>query len=297
VSGNRVKRLLLYFTAAIVLLGFAACSEDGDTGFSPQPTAPSLPSLSTMAMDVSFFGVGAVAGSAVEAADPAIRPAVGNKRNWIEAAVRVMYAQLLFYDAFEEPIGAFAAAIHSVPQHQADGSWLWTYIFVEGGIDYGIFLYGKVVDDHVEWRMEVSSTDPAFTLDHFVWLDGHSQRDDRFGYWQFYKPVPPAPASARLYMASMTPGVPSVRVDWQRNGPGDRSLTVVVNEVGSPDEGDALAFHKAPAEHTLDVHDEGLQEDHNVTWYPDGSGSLTVPNYNGGQKACWDTRQEDVACP
>lgn len=288
---------MMVVVAPIVLLGFAACSDDTSPVSNPAPVPPSLPGASTMTMDLSFFGVGNGGASAAGAVEQSIRQTVGNKSNWIEAAVRVLYVHLTFYDAFEEPIGAFVAAAHSIPQPQADGSWLWTFIFVEDGIDYGIFLYGKVVDDHVEWRMEVSSNDPAFMLDHFVWFDGHSQLDDSFGYWQFYTPVLTPPSSARLYMASMTPGVPAVRIDWLNPGPGEHRLAVLVNAVGSPEEGDVLAFRDTPAANTVDFHDEDLQEDHNITWYLDGSGSITVPNYNGGQIACWDTKQEDVVCP
>ena len=63
--------------------------------------------------------------------------------------MRVLFVQLTVFDVFEEPIGAFAAAIHSIPQLQPDGSYLWTFIFVENGIDYSIFLYGKEESDHV----------------------------------------------------------------------------------------------------------------------------------------------------
>jgi hypothetical protein len=291
-------RTVLYVLASVVLLGFAACSSDDDTVSNPAAGGPGLPSMSTMTMDLSFFGIGGMGGSASRIGDiEGLRSAAGSKTNWIEAAVRALYVQLTFYDAFEEPIGAFAAAINSIPQPQEDGSWLWTFIFVEDGNDYGIFLYGQEVDDHVDWRMEVSSNHPAFILDHFVWFDGQSQVDGSFGYWQFYNPVLTPPASARLYMAAATPGVPSVRMDWQHFGPRDHSLMLTVNEVGSPDQGDILALYESPTMSTLDYHDEDLQENHNITWYPDGSGDITVPDYNNGQTACWDTNQEDVICP
>jgi hypothetical protein len=33
-----------------------------------------------------------------------------------------------------------------------------------------------------------------------------------------------------------------------------------------------------------------------ITWFADGSGSLTVPDYNNGDQACWDTEQRNEAC-
>jgi hypothetical protein len=288
--------ITLWTAAAIALLGLAACSDDDAPLAPPAPDAPALPNISTMTMDLSFFGISGD-GLLQSRSDTGAAGAAATRRNWIEAAVRALYVQLLFYDAFRDPIAAFAAAASATPQQQPDGSWLWTFIFVEDDVEYGIFLYGEVEDDHVNWRMEVSSNDPAFPLDHFVWFDGQSQLDDSAGYWQFYTPVMTPPASVRLYMAASTPGLQSVRMDWANSPTGEHSLVVTVNEVGGADEGDILAFTASPTTSAIDYHDADVPEDHNITWYADGSGSLTVPDYNGGQKACWDTDKEDTDCP
>jgi hypothetical protein len=274
----------LWTAAAIVLLGLAACSDDDNPVSTPTTVAPTLPDMSTMTMDLSAFGLSGD-GLLQSGSDTGVVGAALTKRNWIEAAVRALHLQLLFYDAFRDPVAAF------------DGSWLWTFIFVEDDLEYSIFLYGLVEDDHVNWRMEVSSNDPAFMLDHFVWFDGQSQRDESSGYWQFYKPMITPPASARLYMAASTTGVQSVRMDWANAGPGDHSLVVTVNEEDSPDEGDVLAFAKSDNSSAINYHDEDLQQDHSIIWYPDGSGSITVPDYNNAEKACWDTNQENAPCP
>ena len=223
--------------------------------------------------------------------------AVIAKRNWIEAAVRALYVHLTFYDALDEPIGAFAAASHITPRPQTDGSWLWAFAFVEDAAEYDVFLYGRIEGDHVDWRMEVACSSPALMLDHFVWFDGQSQRDESFGYWQFYTPLTAPATGARLYMASMTPGVRKVRMDWESFGPGDHRVSVIVNEVGSPDEGDLVVFDQSPTVTVIEYHDQDRWETHNVTWYPDGSGNTTAPDYNRGRMACWDSRQDNIVCP
>lgn len=272
-------------------LGFSACGDE-PTGPGTETGAPPLPDLSTMMIDLSFFGIETVGGSSTGGTLEDGSRAAGDRSNWIEAAVRALYVKLTFYDAFEEPVGAFAAAVNTVPQQQPDGSWLWTFIFVEGGIEYGIYLNGIAVEDHVEWRMEVSSDNPEFPLDHFVWFDGESMIDDSAGFWQFYVPGDVATSGT-----AVTVGVPSVRIDWTNPSPYEHRLTLLVNEVGSPDEGDWLQFYDSSSVSRLDYHNEDLQQDSNITWYPDGSGSITVPDYNGGFTACWDTNQQNVACP
>jgi len=288
------------FLFAVLFL--PACSSD-DNPVQPQPNtseAPTLPAMSTMVLTLDFFGVPmpevdprsiltGKPGPELEAADAA------NHTNWINAFVRVLWLKLLVYDALEEPIGAFALAIHSVPQKQSDGGWLWTYIFVEDNVEYSVFLYGKVVGDRAEWRLEVSTNAPDFLLDHFVWFTGQSMLNNTEGYWQFYEPV--FPASAASAVAGATDGIQSARIDWEHITPTDHRLTVTVNKPGDPDEGDTLEFHESLSIGEVNHYDAGEDRRSNITWYPNGTGSITVWDYNNGEPACWDERQQDTDCP
>lgn len=297
---NKLIRTAICFVAVAALAGLAACSKEDSSGvFGTTNTgagAPDLPAMSSMTMDLSFFGIDGTSVAQAKAMDGEMMlVAAGNKTNFINAVVRVLYIQLTLYDILEEPVGAFAAAIHSIPQPQPDGSYLWTFIFVEDGNEYSIFLYGKVVGDHVEWRLEVSTDVPGLALDHFVWFDGESKLDESGGYWQFYKPVLSGEALAS--MGAVTDGAPVARMDWEHDGNTEHRLTVLANEVGSPDEGDMLVFHTTPSTGTIHYHDADAVDDQNITWHVDGSGSLTVSDYNDGQPACWNAEQEDTVCP
>jgi hypothetical protein len=297
---TKIMRTAMCFVAVVALASLAACSkQDGDGLLGATNTgadAPKLPAMSTMTMDLSFFGVDGTSTAQAKAMDEGMMLAApGNKTNFINAVVRVLYIQLTLYDILEEPVGAFAAAIHSVPQPQPDGSYLWTFIFVDGANEYSIFLNGKVVGDHVEWRLEVSTNNPELVLDHFVWFSGESKLDDSGGYWQFYKPV--ASGAALATTGAGTDGAAVVRMDWENYGGAEHRLTVLANEVGGPDEGDMLVFHETPSTGTIDYYDAETLDDQNITWHVDGSGSLTVGGYNDGQQACWNTRQEDTVCP
>ena len=276
--------------AALVLVVLFGCSNDA-TSPSEKNTAkaPALPSAATMALDFDFPAEeqASVSDAEIRAGTPNASTLASNaeRNHWINALVRAAYVALVTYDHLEEPAAAFALAIHSVPQLQDDGSYLWTYIFVDHktDVEYQIFLYGLQGDASVTWRMEVSSNDPALSLDHFVWFTGESANDEHSGYWQFYMPV------------DATTGSETARIDWLKQ-PGERRLTITVNGAGVPNEGDVLDFHRTTAQSTIDYTDASAGITSNITWYPDGSGSLQVPDYNNGEKACWDTRQRDVAC-
>lgn len=295
-----MKRFVNLMTVCLLVAAsatsFTACSKDSIDLMSANDDAPQLPSQSTMLLDLSFFGVDDIKSASQQSAQAdAMLASAGNHSNWIQAVVRVIFLQLSLYDALEEPVGAFAAAINAVPQAQSDGSYLWTFIFVDEGVEYGIFLYGIQVGNRVEWRMEVSSNNPTMPLDHFVWFDGESMIDESGGYWQFYMPVDETAAMAAG--ASMTGGVPVVRMDWEHNGPKDNALTIVNNQPGGEDEGDRLEFRETPGIGTIDFDDAGTGEHHNIAWLYNGSGSITVPDYNNGETACWDIHQENTMCP
>jgi hypothetical protein len=291
----------------IALFGFQACSGD-DPAAPPAERAPALPDASTMTLNLSFFDPAPVDRASIAAGEPLVVEAVAGKENFINAAVRVCFVELVFWAALQPPVAAFAFAIHSVPQLQDDGSWLWTYIFVDKEIEYSVFLYGTDAGDHTEWRMTVSTNNPEMPLDHFVWFTGEAMKDESSGYWQFYEPVAGlavAAASgsaqtserARSSESAGTPGVQSVRIDWL-NGPGStHELTVLNNMPGGEDEGDHLVFSESPAMSYVEFADVSGPAVYNVTWYRDGSGSIEVPDYNNGEKACWDTRQNDAVCP
>ncbi len=292
-----ISRMTLGLALLVAVMGVSACSNDTvapeDNG-QITSDAPALPSLTTMQFDLSFFGADDIDVASVQKGSPSdeLMAASAGRLNFINAVVRVLFVQLVVYDALEAPIGAFAAAIHSIPQAQEDGSYLWTFIFVEDGIDYGIFLYGKEVGNTVEWRMEVSSTDPNMPLDHFVWFDGVAQQDDSGGYWQFYAPDENVPTVASIGTVAGTPGRESLRIDWD-NSPVGNTLMITVNDAQSEDFGNTIEIFESPTMGYLEVNDGEI---HNITWFADGTGSIMVPDYNDGNEACWDTEQRDTAC-
>ena len=274
----------------VAVVGFSACGGDDPTAPDANQ-APSLPSLSTMTMDMSFFDAGQQAVSA-----PGLKGAPeGTRTNWLTAVAGVIEVQVAIYQALEAPIHAFAAAVHSRPQRQEDGSWLWTYIFVDEDIEFSVFLYGQRGEGGTAWRMEVSTNDPEFLLDHFVWFEGLVHPAGRSGYWQFSNPILTPPASAGA-AAAPTQGVPTVLMAWTNPGLGSSSLGIAVIDPAHEDFEDALELSATRDANNVDYHDASADANHNIMWRPDGSGSITSPDYNDGVTACWDTQQFDSAC-
>ena len=69
-----------------------------------------------------------------------------------------------------------------------------------------------------------------------------------------------------------------------------------MNGEGAENVGDTLDMRETMAQSTIDYSDVSAEQAQNITWYPEGSGHLTAPDYNGGATACWDHDQADTAC-
>jgi hypothetical protein len=289
---NALHKLTIAAAMIALLIGAAGCGQnsatDPDDG-QLNSGAPALPSVSkTMQVNLDFFGIAepSLDEQSLETGKPSVSleqyATSGNRSNFINAYVRAIYATLITYDALEEPIAAFAFAIHSGPQPQEDGSYLWTYIFVDEGVEYSVFLYGTPMPgDRASWRLEVSSNDPAQPLDHFVWFDGETGEVN--GFWQFYEPV------------DETNGVPVVRVDFL-DGQVEHRLTITINGAGHEDEGDVLDFHETEFTGSINYTDASAGETSEVLWRADGTGFIQATDYNNGAKSCWDEHQRDTEC-
>ncbi|MFH1754073.1 MAG: hypothetical protein ABIA59_00065 [Candidatus Latescibacterota bacterium] len=281
----------------LTLAAFVGCNSSDPVLPIEEDQPPALPAASTMNLDLSFFDSAQAGESSVinGAPAPELLAQFPTRHNFINAAVRVLVVHMVACAAVQPPVAAFVIAVHSVPQRQADGSWLWTYIIVDEEIEYSIYLRGNNVGEHTEWSMRVSSSDPEMPLDHFLWFDGEAMNDDSEGFWQFYLPEEAiVPAAARG--AYDTSGVPFLRIDWHNLSNDTHRLTFLLNAEGHADEGDSIEFFTSNDICYLEHYDASKSATANITWYADGSGYILVPDYNNGEKACWDTQQYDVDC-
>ena len=294
-----MRERLTTISLTVILAAFvlAGCSSDDSPVSAQQEQAPPLPSVETMRLDISFFESAGVPPEAIEAGaidGPVEMEAGGTRINFLNAAVRVLFLDVVVYSALVEPVIAFGVTIRSVPQRQDDGSWLWTYIFVEDEVEYAFYLYGKDEVTYVSWRFEVSTDDPAMPLDHFTWFSGEVDAGGDSGYWQFYEPAGDGAALAHGPLA--TPGTGSIRIDWVDNGAAGGSLVLLVNKAGDPAEGSTLTFEEVTGVCTVEFFDAVNMTNGTILWRADGTGHIEWPDYRGGERSCWDARQFDIDC-
>jgi hypothetical protein len=94
-----------------------------------------------------------------------------------------------------------------------------------------------------------------------------------------------------------TPGIQTIRVDWEHHARNENELVFLVNKPGVPEEGSTLTFRESPCEGSIDFYNAENGATGSIIWYSDGSGSIEWPDYRDGMKSCWDNHQYDVDCP
>jgi hypothetical protein len=265
----RAAALLAILALAALLAG---CESDPAAPPSPA-SAPQLPDPARLVPDLAFFDQGA---------DLAAGKTAFAKANFINAYVRVVVINALTHLVLTPPVTAFAVALHTIPSPQPDGSWLWVYTWVNGEEEAQIRLRGRETADGVAWELRVTalSNDPPF--DDVLWFEGTTRFAGAEGRWTFHDPE-----------LAGNPGVADLT--WGVDADGE-FLTLECTH--GDDAGDRLTYrHDAPDCAVL-FHEAGQEGDWDIRWNEnDGTGSLMVPDYNGGARACWDENQNDTVCP
>lgn len=269
-SFNRHCRSLAAVLLLVVPAFVGGCGSDPAE---PTPTAeaPALPDPARLVPDLAFFDQGALL-SAKEAA--------GNA-NFVNAYLRVVVVDALTRLVLAPPVTAFAVALHNVPSPQPDGSWLWVYTWVNGPEEAQIRLRGRQVGDVVQWELRVTALANEPALDNVLWFEGQTARNGAEGVWTFHDPESAGnPAAAEL--------------TWGDDAEG---AYLTLECLLGDDLGDRLTYRHDAPEFSVGFHDGSSALDYDIRWNGiDGSGSLQVPDYNGGARACWDTHQQDVDC-
>lgn len=253
----------------ILTLNLSGCSDD-DSPTAPtsaQAQAPVLPQPADLQFDFSFFDTGADLEKSGE----------GIHGNFVNAYLRAVVLGAMADLVLTPPVGAFAVALHTVPVAQDDGSWIWSYDWNGYRHPVRVALRGLPAEDHVKWEMRIGpgGVDPTA-----IWFEGRTSGDGSQGHWLFRDiDDPDQPVCGEIA--------------WGHDEAGNFLQFTGRESEGS---GSVLRFNEAIFENRITFTPGDGTVASFIRWLPNGSGSLMVPDYNGGEEACWDRWQEDMIC-
>jgi hypothetical protein len=262
----------LFLAAALLaLLPLAGCSDDDPTGPEPTSRAPELPDPELLTFDFSFFA---------QAEGLETAKAAGEYDNFVNAYLRAVLLDAMAHIVLAPPVSAFALALHTIPSRQDDGSWIWVYTWVNGDEEAQIRLRGLARDASVDWEMRVTALHEDPPLDRTLWFTGTTSDEGDAGAWTFYDVEDPEhPVSGEIAWGDEADG---------------RFLRFTSHEPG--EDGDTLTFHDDDPAYAIVYRDLSASNEWFIRWNEDRHGSLLVPDYNGGEEACWDPDLRNVEC-
>ena len=260
------SRLVTTVALGAILVHTNGCF-DSSTGPSDSTEAPAMPSAERLTFDFGFFQE-----------PPALERASYN--NFFNAYIRGVVAGAVTELLLTPPVYAFSLALHTPPTHQEDGSWLWIYTYSQGSEEVQIRLRGEAIDrERVAWQLRV--TNLAEGIDKALWFEGETWNDADAGYFVF---------------SDFENGLSDVsRIDWGSDS--DGNFLRLTDQNDNP--GDSLEFREKGSDKSFTWSDDS---DPDQSWYvkwneATQAGSLRAPDYNGGEKACWDENHRDTVCP
>ena len=266
----------------LMVMQLVCCGEDADDDDVDVSEAPPLPPDASMVVDLSTFDE-TVPGA------PGAASTVSYK-NFRNAATRVSAIGSALIAAATVPAAVFTAARLNEPTSEGDNTWVWSYSVTVDYITFTAALTGiQNSDKSIDWSMVMSADAPLRPVQDFVWYTGTSNVTNLEGSWQFYD------------MTTPTEQNPTITIDWTASeDDGKAKLTVenVDTRADSEYAGDVLDYDATENDAAvLSYEDSSEGEVWDITWNLDtGEGSLKVPEYNNGEKACWDANKQDAEC-
>ncbi len=273
---SMIRKIFVY-TLITAHLAMFACTENPS---SPNPDeAPELPPISSMSVDFSLFDND-------NAALPKSADAF-TKQNFANAAVRVLLANTATVVVLAIPVAVLAKAFTVEPELKEDGYWHWTYTETANGQNWQADLAGTLDLQNQEsiWEMRITNSNANPALENFLWYEGRAKFDNSSGVWHIYDPQSPDTQ------------VELLQIDWSHPSEEQATLEFTNKKPDVDANGDKLTYNVDGDLRSVSYFDNSASATTLIEWNAStGEGSITAPDYKGGEKSCWDASQDDVDC-
>lgn len=266
-------RLLTAFLAFSLLFAFSC---DDDDSYSDQ-TPPALPPSEVLDPDLDTFS----------GASKTNAEATG--QNFRRASATALLVNGFIAGNLAIPSGFIAAAQGaSEPQLRDGNTWVWEFSNSAMGSSFSSELSAEVFEaqDSIAWELRIDANSGMVNIEDLLILDGATNQEVTEGNWNTY-----------LLTTTENSGVATAETEWQFVDSTDyrANTEIVVPNIALT--GDAFSFDKLRPEKETRYIDASEQDTTFVFWnYLDGGGYIQAPDYNNGDRACWNAAKEDADC-
>jgi len=269
---------ILSLVLGSAMLWLAACEKNPTDSKSQKPD---LPPQNSIAVDLNMFN------SANNLSNlGTVQTNAG--LNFVAARLTVGAINLAVFAHMSVPVVTFAAAISQQPALKDDGKWHWVYSVTDNaGRRFQADLAGWIDESArvSRWEMRISTTGLGAPLNNFLWYTGQAALKNDSGKWDIYDSAQP------------NNSVKVVHIDWDHPSATNATLKFTVVKPQVPENGDMLTYKAENSSRSVTYFDQSANNTLQIFWDEvTHAGYLIAPNYNNGQKSCWDSQLNDMTC-
>lgn len=259
-----------------LLIGALTIVSCGDSTInSTDGNPPSLPPERSMAMDFSNFN----------GQNKALSATIQAKDNFSQAAFHAGLLKVIVDINLIIPRTFLKAASDADVQFNESKEWEWDYSSTAESNEYSVRLTAsRDQTGATSWNFYV--TNSAFGLEDKLFFSGVSYEEGTKGSWSYYSLLDSDGTVEKIS-----------QIEWTINNEDDLNLRLDVVSDRNDNMGDYIDYTLEGATKTVVYYDAGENKETTLQWDMETHvGFVIAPEYNNGQKACWDENFEDVPC-
>lgn len=261
--------------SAVLFCAFVLFTSCTDNPSKVQKEPPKLPPVESMSIDFSAFGQ--------DAALKGISQSSTN--NYDKAKSTAMFMRLIMQMHLEFPKALLKAAHNADAHFIEDGKWEWTFSETRDGNSFSVRLVAiRVNEEQVKWQFYVSSS--VLELKDFLFFEGVTLNKGTEGSWTYYN------------LFDTGTNTPIFKITWTIKAEDDVEVRMeILDDFLSEVKGTYLEYTFDGTYKTIIYFDASTGQTTKIHWNVETkAGYIIAPDYNQGQKACWDSSFQDVPC-
>lgn len=275
------KITVLFLLLIFGFVGFNSCDKNKET-------APEIPPYESMVID--FDKLSSNAKSALETDTTAL--------NLFTAGLTIVVWNTTLTVTLAVPIASFYASFQDEPEFLGDGTWQWSYDVPGFGNTYHARMTGKLMGDHVKWKMYISRTGLIGSHDEFLWFEGTSDYSCTSGQWILYHSYEVQEAALKIDWKKSSDEIGDIKYTYVResnNGLGNQLTAGSYLQYGLTD-ADLNAFYRL--EYNQRNSDAKDIKNVDIEWSLTGYyGRIKSKHYYDDELwHCWDSKGYDTKC-
>lgn len=256
------KFSFLILAAGLLL---TSCSSSTESS-SEQP--PQVPPTESMTVDISEMQ-NAKTQSTAKAVES----------NFSSALVAGSLAKLILQANLALPQALLASAQNQSAEFE-NGEWVWEYNSGAQGNTFGVKLAANVESEqNVNWNFFI--TNSALNMDDQLFFSGSSDFEATAGTWTYY---------------SLDDEEEISTITWER---GEDMASVILEVTSDRNDrvGDSISYDFDGNTKTVVYLDASSNETTTVSYNTETlAGFIISPDYNNGEKSCWDSSLNNITC-